>query len=52
MSLKPQNSTGYVGIPNKILKYYIHTISKPLAYICNHSLITGIFPERSKFAIV
>jgi hypothetical protein len=24
MSLKPKNSTGYNGIPNKILKYCIH----------------------------
>jgi hypothetical protein len=33
MSLKSKNSTGYKGISNKILKYCIHTISKPLTYI-------------------
>jgi putative lipase involved disintegration of autophagic bodies len=52
MSLKPKNSTAYDGIPNKILKCCVHSISKPLTYICNCSLSTGIFPERCKFAIV
>jgi putative lipase involved disintegration of autophagic bodies len=52
MSLKPKNTTGYDGIPSKILKYCVHFISKPLTYICNCSLTTGIFPERCKFAIV
>jgi hypothetical protein len=33
MSLKSKNSTGYDGIPNKIPKYRIHTISTPLTYI-------------------
>jgi hypothetical protein len=52
MSLKPKNSTGYDGIPNKILKHCVHFISKPLTYIYNCSLTTGIFQERCKFAIV
>jgi hypothetical protein len=52
MSLKPKNSTGYDGIPNKILKHCVHFVSKPLTYIYNCSLTTGIFPERCKFAIV
>jgi len=52
MSLKPKNSTGYGGIPNKILKHCVHSISKLLAYRYNFSLTTGIFPERCKFAIV
>jgi hypothetical protein len=30
MSLKPKNSTGYDGIPNKILKHCVHSVSKPL----------------------
>ena len=47
-SLKSKNTTGY----NKILKHCAHIISKPLTYICNRSLTTGIFPERCKFAIV
>ena len=52
MSLRPKNSTGYDGIPNKILKYGVHSISKSLTYIHNRSLTTGIFPEMCKFAIV
>jgi hypothetical protein len=52
MPPKPKNSTGYDGIPNRILKYYVHFISKPLTYIYNCSLTTGIFPERCKCAIV
>ena len=52
MSLKPKNSTGYGGIPNKILKHCVRSISKLLTYRYNFSLTTGIFPERCKFAIV
>lgn len=52
MSLKPKNSTGYDGIPNKILKYCVHPISKPMTYIYNHSLTNGIFSERCKFVTV
>ena len=52
MSLKPKISTGCDGIPNKILKYCVQSISKPLTYIYNHLLTIGIFPERCKFAIV
>ena len=52
MSLKSKNSTGYDGISNKILKYCVHSISKPLTYVFNFSLTTGTFPERCKFAIV
>ena len=33
MSPKPKNSTGYDGIPNKILKHCVHFITKPLTYI-------------------
>jgi hypothetical protein len=46
MSLKPKNSTEYDGIPNKNLKHCVRFISKPLTYIYNCSLTTGIFPER------
>lgn len=31
---------------NKILKYCVNLISKPFTYICNSSLITGIYPDR------
>jgi len=52
MSLRPKNSTGYDGIPNKILKHCVHSISKPLTFVYNCSLITRIFPESCKFATV
>jgi hypothetical protein len=50
--LKPKNTAGYDGISIKILKHFAHIISKPLTYIYNCSLTTGIFPERCKFAVV
>ena len=33
MSLKPKHSTGYDGVPNKIPKYRVNFISKPLSHI-------------------
>jgi hypothetical protein len=50
--LKPKNKAGYDGISSKILKQCDHIISKPLTYICNCSLTTGIFQEMCKSAIV
>jgi hypothetical protein len=51
-SLKNKNSSGYDGISNNILKYCVNDISKPLTFIFNLSLVTGVFPDRFKFAIV
>ena len=51
-SLKSKGSSGYDGISSKILKQCAGSVIKPLTYICNLSLTTGIFPERCKFAIV
>jgi hypothetical protein len=51
-SLKAKNTAGHDGISNKVLKHCAHIISKPLTYICNISLNTGIFPDRCKYAIV
>jgi hypothetical protein len=51
-SLKNKNSSGYDGISNNILKYCINEISKPLTYIFNLSIRTGVFPDRFKYAIV
>jgi hypothetical protein len=45
-SLKLKNTAGYDGISTKILKYCAHIISKPLTYICNVSLTTGVFPDK------
>jgi hypothetical protein len=43
ISLESENSAGYVGISNKILKHFMNCINKPLTHICNLSLTTGIF---------
>jgi hypothetical protein len=51
-SLKPKCTAGYDGISSKIFKECAHIVSKPLPYVCNCSLNTGIFPERCKTAIV
>jgi hypothetical protein len=51
-SLKNKNSSGYDGISNNILKHCANDISKPLTFIFNLSLVTGVFPDRFKFAIV
>ena len=51
-SLKNENSSGYDGISNNILKYCVNEISKPLTYIFNLSLRRGVFPDRFKYAVV
>ena len=51
-SPKPKNSSGYDGIPIKILKISRNLISKPLAFIFNRSITMGIFPEWLKYANV
>ncbi|GFG36078.1 hypothetical protein Cfor_09207 [Coptotermes formosanus] len=51
-SLKNKNSSGYDGISINILKHCTNEISKPLTFICNFSLATGVYPDRFKFAIV
>ena len=40
------------GISMKVLKSVIHCVVKPLSYICNVSLISGIFPDELKIAKV
>ena len=50
--LKNKNSSGYDGIPNNILKHCANEISKPLTFIFNFSLATGVFPDRFKYAII
>ena len=50
--LKPKNSSGYDGISIKLIKQSFLFISSPLTYICNKSLSLGIFPDRTKYAVV
>jgi hypothetical protein len=51
-SLKTKNSHGYDEIPTKILKISSRFISSPLNYICNKMLFWGVFPDRSKYAVI
>jgi len=51
-SLKHKNSSGYDGISNNILKHCVNEISKPMTFIFNNSLMTGVFPDRLKYAII
>jgi ribosome-binding ATPase YchF (GTP1/OBG family) len=44
-SMKAKDSSGYDGMATKILKICNLLISKPLCYICNKSIQTGIFPD-------
>jgi len=49
-SLKSKNSHGYDEIPIKILKVSLPFIILPLIYICNKSLLKGLFPTWLKFS--
>jgi hypothetical protein len=51
-SVKPKNSSGYDGIPTKILKLCGSQINKPLALIIDKSIKMGVFPERLKYAAI
>jgi hypothetical protein len=51
-SLKSKNSSGYDEISIKILNLCRNQISRPLTYICNKSIIMGVFPDRLKRATV
>ena len=41
-------AAGYDDIPPKIVKKVINEIVSPLTYICNLSLINGLFPDKLK----
>ena len=49
---KSSNSSGYYEITMTILQACSLYITSPLNYICNRALLTGIFPDRLKFATV
>ena len=49
---KQKKSTGYDGINIYIIKSVIKSFSKPLVYICNLSLSSGIFPDDMTIARV
>ena len=43
-------SSGYDGIPTKLVKLSIFSILSPLKHLINLSLLTGIFPSDLKIA--
>jgi len=51
-SMKPRNSSSYDGISTKVLKLSGSQISKPLAFIINKSIKTGIFPDHLKYVVI
>ena len=50
--LQNGKSAGPFSIPIKVLKLLNPYISKQLAHIFNHSICSGIFPDRLKYAKV
>jgi hypothetical protein len=50
--LKSKYSTGFDGIPMLLIKHFVQHIIKPLMFIFNLSLSTGIFPNLMKIAKV
>jgi len=49
---KTKNSYGFDEISNKLLKISATYICSPLTYICNKSILSGIFPDRMTFSII
>ena len=51
-NVKPTKSTGYDKIPPKLIKDAAGVISRSLTIIFNKSIISGIFPEDLKIAVL
>jgi hypothetical protein len=51
-SLKSKNSSGYDGISSNMLKLCSMAMSEPFSYICNMSIMTGVFPDCLKYAVI
>jgi hypothetical protein len=49
-SLKMKSSCGYDEVPLKILKISLPYIISPMVYLCNRSILSGIFPSWHKYA--
>ena len=41
-----------MGVSTKIIKTCNSLVSKPVSYICNKFIQTGVFPDRLKYAFV
>ncbi len=51
-TILPKSSSGYDKLSSKALKQFAPIIHPLIRIIINQSLITGIFPQKLKFAIV
>ena len=51
-SLKINKNPGYDDISSNIIKQCFDTLNRPLHYLCNISLQSGVFPEEMKIARV
>ncbi len=51
-NVKPTKSTGYDQIPPKLIKDAAGTINRSLTVIFNKSIISGIFPDDLKIAVL
>jgi hypothetical protein len=49
-SLQNKKSSGYDGIPMRIMKTSMPFIISPFVYICNRALSMGIFTARPKYS--
>jgi len=52
LKTKQKNSHGFDEISTKLLKISATYICSPLSYICNKSILSGIFPDHMKFSII
>ena len=50
--LKSTSSPGYDGIPISVIKDNLDSLLDAIAYICNLSLQTGVFPQKLMIAVV
>jgi hypothetical protein len=51
-SLKQKKVCGYDEVPIKIVKLSAPYIISPITYICNQSLISGVFSDKLKYSII
>jgi hypothetical protein len=51
-SIQTKNSSSYDEISTKLLKISANHTCSPLIYICNTSVLTGIFPDRLKYSTI
>lgn len=52
LGAKPRNSIGSDGLSPNVLKNCLNSLAKPLTFLFNKSLATGIFPQKWKASFV